>query len=303
MKVRRLLDRPIITAAMDDRLGANINGPSPMAVPDWIDNPLGRFYLYFADHRGLYIRLAYADAVSGPWRIHAPGCLDLADSLFATEDLGSPAQVGKNFTYAHVASPDVHAVSHERQIRLYYHGLTLTGEQMTRVAVSDDGLTFRARPGLLGPTYFRCFVWRGKWYALTHPDQVFCSGDGLDGFHPVGALGDPGIRHTAVMVRGDLAHVFFSRIGDAPERILRGAVNLAAPETEWRLENVEDVITAEADWEGGHLPITPSVAGAAREPVNQLRDPGVLDVAGRAYLFYSTAGESGIGVAALMGLS
>jgi hypothetical protein len=27
-----------------------------------------RYYLYFADHKGDYIRLAYAEALMGPWQ-------------------------------------------------------------------------------------------------------------------------------------------------------------------------------------------------------------------------------------------
>ncbi|MFV1980611.1 MAG: hypothetical protein ACC655_05595, partial [Rhodothermia bacterium] len=39
----------------------NVNGPSVIRVPDWINSPLGRYYLYFAHHRGSFIRMAYAD--------------------------------------------------------------------------------------------------------------------------------------------------------------------------------------------------------------------------------------------------
>jgi len=41
MKVRNFLNKPIITSSMDARLGLNINGPSPLAAPEWIENPLG----------------------------------------------------------------------------------------------------------------------------------------------------------------------------------------------------------------------------------------------------------------------
>ncbi|GIT64032.1 MAG: hypothetical protein Ct9H300mP22_4320 [Gammaproteobacteria bacterium] len=44
----------------------NIQGPSLIKVPEWIENPLGKYYLYFADHKGLYIRLAYADELQDP---------------------------------------------------------------------------------------------------------------------------------------------------------------------------------------------------------------------------------------------
>jgi hypothetical protein len=50
--VVRLADGPIIVPNMDAHMGSNIQGPSLIRVPDWIDNPLGKYYLYFADHRG-----------------------------------------------------------------------------------------------------------------------------------------------------------------------------------------------------------------------------------------------------------
>ena len=64
--VTRLTDGPIIVPNMDARMGSNIQGPSLIRVPEWIDDPLGNYYLYFADHRGTYIRLAYADEITGP---------------------------------------------------------------------------------------------------------------------------------------------------------------------------------------------------------------------------------------------
>ena len=36
--------------------GNNINGASLIKVPDWIENPLGKYYLYFSHHNGKYIR-------------------------------------------------------------------------------------------------------------------------------------------------------------------------------------------------------------------------------------------------------
>ncbi|SVE31246.1 uncharacterized protein METZ01_LOCUS484100, partial [marine metagenome] len=85
VRVERLSDGPIIRPHMDRAMGSNIAGPSLIRVPDWIPNPLGRYYLYFADHRGTYIRLAYADALTGPWTMHEPGSLHLQHSHFVTE--------------------------------------------------------------------------------------------------------------------------------------------------------------------------------------------------------------------------
>jgi len=85
VRVERLLDGPIITEATHQSIGANIQGPSLIRVPDWVEERLGRYYLYFADHKGSYIRLAYADDLLGPWIVHPSGSLQIGHSKFPTE--------------------------------------------------------------------------------------------------------------------------------------------------------------------------------------------------------------------------
>lgn len=87
-------------------MGDNVNGSSLIKVPEWVPSPLGRYYLYFAHHDGRYIRLAFADSIEGPWRMHEPGVLPIENSLFR----------------GHIASPDVHVDHNARCIRMYYHG-------------------------------------------------------------------------------------------------------------------------------------------------------------------------------------
>ena len=81
MHVIRLLDHPIIAPDLHPSIGENIQGPSMIRVPEWITERRGAYYLYFADHKGGYIRLAYADALEGPWTVHGPGALQLEPVL------------------------------------------------------------------------------------------------------------------------------------------------------------------------------------------------------------------------------
>ena len=56
----------------------NINGASLIKMKtDWIKNPLGKYYLYFAVHSGNYIRLAYSDNVESPYEIYDGSTLKL----------------------------------------------------------------------------------------------------------------------------------------------------------------------------------------------------------------------------------
>jgi hypothetical protein len=66
MGAQRLLDGPIISADLYPSIGVNNQGPSMTRAPDWIERRLGDYCLYFADHKGRYIRLAYADNLLVP---------------------------------------------------------------------------------------------------------------------------------------------------------------------------------------------------------------------------------------------
>ena len=175
--VVRLADGPIIVPNMDGRMGSNMQGPSLIRVPDWIENPLGKYYLYFADHRGTYIRLAYADELTGPWRMHAAGSLKLENSFFPTTCPPCSLSPGTSAAlYAHIASPDVHVhVDDEKQqIVMYIHGRG-AGEQLTRLALSRDGVNFEGSPEVLGRPYF-CIIEHGDYhYALSMPGYMYRS--------------------------------------------------------------------------------------------------------------------------------
>lgn len=289
MRVDRLSANPIIHPGLDDSLGENINGPSLIRVPDWIEQPLGRYYLYFAHHDGRHIRHAYSDSLEGPWRIHVPGVLPLADTLFA----------------GHVASPDAHVDHERREIRLYYHGSdTVTGgggEQYTRVGLSSDGLRFTAREEKLGLPYFRVFRWQGYHYALGMPGVFYRSRDGLGGFDKGPALFTRDMRHTALKVEGSILSVFYTNVGDCPERILHSTIDLTADWQRWEPSAPEVVLEPERDYEGGNVPRAPSVRGIAKGPVCELRDPAIFEEYGRTYLLWSIAGERGIAIGELIG--
>lgn len=298
MRVERLPGNPIIRPCMDARMGDNVNGPSLIRVPDWLPDPLGRYYLYFGHHKGQYIRLAYADRLEGPWRTYEPGTLTLDDSIFRH----------------HIASPDVHVDEERRQIRMYYHGVALPGQavahcpeaqgaahgQLSTCAVSSDGLHFQTCHEIMATSYMRVFRWCGYWYALSMPGLLFRSRDGLSGYEAGPVLFDPDFRHCAVRVAGDEVWVFYSHVGDTPEHILLSRVRLVGDWRQWRASAPETVIEPVEAWEGADLPLEPSKRGWAPERVRQLRDPAVYEEDGALYLLYSVAGEQGIAIARLV---
>ena len=62
-------------------------------APPWVDDPLDEYYLYFADHGGESVRLAYADDLTGPWTLHGPAPLGLAEAGEGFDDHVTPPDV------------------------------------------------------------------------------------------------------------------------------------------------------------------------------------------------------------------
>ena len=317
--ITRLMDKPIIGPDLHPSIGENIQGPSLMQVPDWVEDPLGEYYLYFADHKGRYIRLAYADELTGPWKIHAPGSLPIEQSYFAAtpppitdeqlaeltaarsgvSGLGSPVShdLALEFTMPHIASPDVLVDDETQNIIMYYHGLEGPAFQHTRVATSKNGIDFTAREENLGRSYFRTFKYEDMTYALAMPGQFYRSKDGFTNFEEGPRLFGPNMRHSAVIVRDNFLYVFWTRVGDAPESILLSTIDLRSDWLNWKESEEVMLLKPEFDWEGANAPIEPSVRSTAYGQVNQLRDPALYVEGDTVYLLYAVAGESGIALA------
>lgn len=307
--------------------GVSINGPSLIRVPSWVKNPLGKYYLYFAHHAGLYIRLAYADNLAGPWKMYDGHVMPLGDQK---------AVIG------HIASPDVIVDDASHQICLFYHGghppgvLRPTdiddagsgGLQLSSVATSADGLNFTPSNAIIGPGYLRVFPYRDHWYGLSDSGWLRrCDRLGAP-FTPVAkVIGDdiaasldpvtrhePGatervrtgtgpdryaLRHVAVDVLSDRLVVYFSCVGHRPERILATVIPLTGPPEKWHATGTWEVLRPETEAEGARLPLAYSSGGISKTHVNELRDPGIFREGNQSWLLYSLAGEHGLGLAKL----
>jgi len=149
-------------------IGENIQAPSLIKVLEPIDDPFEKDYLYFANHTGLYIRLAYTDDLVGPWKAHAPDSLHIKDSHFAqappaiAEDrlaelvalrITSGASVSHDYaeelTEPHIASLDVHSGAAHKKIIMHYHPHKNAALQHPRIGTSDSGIDFSATAKIL----------------------------------------------------------------------------------------------------------------------------------------------------------
>lgn len=319
--VSRFAQNPLITVKTSASLGTNVNGPTVIRVPAWVQKPLGRYYMYFANHMGEHIHLAYADVITGPWTVHEPGVLHVRDTaMFRPQP--DPKEALGDF-YTHVASPEVLIDESRRRVVMWFHGWWTNGErwpgdpaqarawaqrnnyaQLTQAAESLDGLRFEPRPAITRTSYLRVVRHDGYYYGLSRLGRVSRSMDPLGSFElgPNPFRDGPyagRIRHVAVVLKDKTLRVYFTGIGDAPERVMASTIELTGDWTAWRASTPVEVLRPETDYECVSLPEVPSESGDIAVPVRQIRDPFVFEEDGRAYLFYSICGEQGIAAAEL----
>jgi hypothetical protein len=203
------------------------------------------------------------------------------------------------------------------------------------VATSADGLNFHppadggqpghgVRPVMLGRPYYRVFEHGGKTYAQVVWGDTFLAPEdpwnpptgydytrdywteGSNPFEPdLAAAGQADLRarHYGVHLEGDILYLFYSRIGDRPERIVMSTLDLSANDGDWLQWDTSfpprEILRPQRDWEGANYPPEAS-QGSAGTGVHQLRDPGIFqDADERVYLLYTGAGEEAIGLARL----
>lgn len=324
-RAERVLLEPIVHAGLSDSLSAvagdrasynNINGPSLIRVPEWVVNPLGKYYLYFAHHKGDRIRLAYADDLRGPWKIHEPGALTLSDSGFPTQldaaetdealaglwqdysihvvrdmlllayratvtdqDTREARGIAKAAnSQPHIASPEIFIDNYNKRLVMYFHGLVGKTAQHTYLAQSSDGLNFTSLPGKLRSNYLRTFEYEGQWYGLAMPGILFRSDSGVGDFEARDKLlFEPNMRHAGLWLRGNTLFVFWSRVGAAPERILVSRVDLSSSDwDDWQATRPLEIMRPKKAWEGSELIIESSLRGELDLPANELRDPFIF---------------------------
>ena len=300
-KLKRFDGNPLISNSSFGKAaaseGANINFPSILVVPSWLPERRSAFYLYFGHHSGEYIRLALADRVEGPWRLHhGAHVLSLSDAKGCDK---------------HVDSPSVHVDEQRRRLLLLFHCVVPGRGQLTFVAASTNGLRFTMESKQpVGPFYMRPFWWRHALYAVGKDKKnggVLLRADGHGAAmwqnwkQLPGLL--PDMRHGCAWPRTDAElYLFFTLAGGAPESILYTRLNMSAVEagSEGWVPHVNEakvLLEPEMDYEGGELASSASAMGAAHGFEKALRDPVVIGSGDRPYgahLLYVAGGENSI---------
>lgn len=250
---------------------SNIGFPFVMHTPSWLESLYGRYMMYFSHHKGRGLRITTANNLMGPW---TPPIEILPVSEFGHD---------------HVASPDCLIDEENEKITMFYHtGHEDRSPQRTYSVETNDGLTFSNRKGPHG-----WFYWRntkdGSYAVAKYKNEsgiIYARREG-DKYEELTKI-LPNMRHCCL----DDGHIYFSRIGDAPERILRWKIDINEKPP------YEEVCKPDHQFENLHIPIAPSRPGSA-EGVQQLRDPFVFNTDGIKYLLYSYGGEEGLALAVI----
>ncbi|MGB5420086.1 DUF7594 domain-containing protein [Algibacter sp.] len=331
---------PIIEPSMFSNAtdGDNINGPSLIRVPDWIPtieraHSTAQYYLYFADHIGDYIRMAWAANIEGPYTLYddsvSVGDRGVLDNNESDIILANNIVIQEN----HLASPDVIVDDVNQRIIMYFHSGssffvngTEVNKQVSWVSTSPYGLEFYngIEPIHFGKSYFRVFEYDNELYSLENQAKFSKALDYNDPWGaPVGhnyedelwetlagnqfqddinlSLSEIRVRHTAAHVEGDELMVFYSRRGELQERIMLSTIDLSVGD--WSLWDPTyppiEILTPNPGWEGGQNTLAASQSGDEVN-VSQLRDPDIFkDADGQYYVVYSGNGEGGLGIAKL----
>src|SRR5262245_31524768 len=256
VEATRLTQNPLITLAMSPTIGDNANGPAVIRVPSWVEHPLGRYYMYFAHHKGQFIRLAYADSLRGPWKIYEPGVMKVENSAFFRPQ-PDPVNSPSGF-YTHIASPEIYIDDANKRFVMWTHGVWTEGKrwpenpaearqfvqqnnynQYTQASVSRDGLNFQAQPAISRQPYLRVFQHDGVFYGIARLGLLLRgSKDPLSEFvtgpNPFrDTRFSNRVRHVALLKEGTQLHIFFSAIGEAPESILYTTMDLSTDWSTW----------------------------------------------------------------------
>lgn len=298
MKIKKIIKKKLIISHKQDLLKSwkNINGPVCFKIPSWVKNPIGKFYLIFADHKGEYLRLAYSNNINSKWKISKHKILQLTKS--------------NKIIYDHIASPEIYLDTLNKEIILYFHSRSkrLGREQVTFVATSKNGINYKLKHlNPIAPFYFRIFKHKNFYYGLTKGGDLFKSKCKFrkfkfqknifnkyeDKYHNKRGS----IRHLCLLKREEYLEVFFTKIGDKPERIYRGILKLLYNQKNWKITNIEEILRPTKVYEGSKIKLEKSEPGPSKKIENAVRDPYILNDNNKTYLFYSIKGEKGIALA------
>jgi len=144
------------------------------------------------------------------------------------------------------------------------------------------------RPAITKQSYLRMFNRGDHFYGMARLGQLLRAKDPSSNFElgPNPFQDGPcanSVLHVALLAYENYMDVFFSAIGDAPEKILHTTVLMIGDGTQWRATAYQEVLTPQTKYGCPEMPAAPSQTGEIHGPAKQLRDPALFLEGGKIY--------------------
>ncbi len=294
----RVLKKKIIIDQDIKKKKINICNPTCIELPKWCTNRLGKYYLYYADHKGKFIKLACSNNLFGNWINVNKKIAPIADFKNAVN---------------HIASPDIYIDNINKKIYLFTHSHSNEKiGQWTFLSVSSDGINFKQMSTkCLAPFYLRVFKFKNYFYGISKGGNLWRTKKITNKFKNHQNLfnkklnkeflhNKPGsIRHVGILIKKNKLYCFYTKIGDMPERIYYSWLSLSNNYKKWMLQKEHELLRPTREFEGKKLKLRPSKPGNSTLFENAVRDPYLFENNKKIYLFYSVKGEFGLAIAEL----
>lgn len=299
---------------------ANVNSPMPIKVRPWLSKAFHKFsmVLYYSSHTKNEMNVVGFDSSSGMWK-------RMANNVSVTfEDSGSSG-ICKS-----LHSPSIYINESEERLYMYLHGhgcqqkpSTIKNFQPTLLYTSSDGLKWQRFSGT--NTSNQTYIFWNKFYASTpvyNPQDGFyytmariadehgtilCRSPSLAGPFEEGPVIGLGLRHFDTILIEGIIYVFYSMMGDRPERLLLASIDttMTTNWTNWKLLPGPRILQPKYSYEHGNEAVASTKEGPASIR-HEVRDPRFLlhskETANShdgfsGLLFYVVQGEKGIAMA------
>ncbi len=279
----------------------SICNPCIIRTPAWFKKKLGKYYLYFADHRGTFIKLLFSNDLNKNWK-------------FLNKKILNIKSKSKLDAYNHIASPEVFINNKEKKIYMFTHSHSRSKiGQWTYLSISNDGINFVKKfNNPLAPFYFRLFKHKNNFYGIVKGGDLWRSKQINFKYKKYQNLitqkvsktnlhnKNKSIRHVGILKKKNYLHCVFSRIGDKPERIFYTKINLHKKFEKWKFQKIKELIRPIFAYEGSNIKLKKSKPGDAPKPENALRDPYLFSDKGKTYLIYCVKGEKNFAICELL---
>ena len=290
----------------------NQNSPSPVRPRRWMHPDLQKYpiVIYYSSHvsRGLSGGGGFIQVLGGSSSKECSAWTKVNITLDLPQTICNS-----------VHSPYITVDDDQQRLYMYAHGHHCTGlggKQPTLVLHSHDGVSWDIKDAhnvLLEELFYLTSPvnYKGEYYALAKTQEspegsvMLLQSQSLEGPFVKGPILARGVRHCDVHIVGSVIYVFFTMIGDAPERILLATIDLAqGSPTSLHFLPGPTVLTPTYSHEHGNSTIAPSKMGPGScTPLSELRDPHFLPDENMSNgilsgsLFYTVQGERAFALA------